>query len=267
MNKVVLVTGASSGFGRSICKLLSEKGHKAYGTGRKVENGEQVDGFTMVRLDVNDMNSVRAAVAYVKEKEGRLDVLVNNAGFGIVGSMEDTSIEEIKALFETNVHGVLRCCQAVLPQMREQKSGLIINIASIAGEFGLPFRGIYSASKAAVIAYTEALSIEMMDDGIKVCVVEPGDYKTNVSQNRQYAANISDHYRQRHEFMKGQIDNEIVKSRDPIEVAQTVERIVRSSSPKLRYRVGPFLQRIGPIIKRILPGRTFEKILKKQAGL
>lgn len=262
-----MVTGASSGFGRSICNVLAKKGHKSYGTGRKVQNGELVDGFSMVRLDVNDMGSVQAAVAYVLEQEGRLDVLVNNAGLGIVGSMEDTSVEEVKSLFETNVHGVQRCCQAVLPHMREQGSGLIINIASIAGEFGLPFRGAYSASKAAVIAYTEALSIELMDDNIKVCVVEPGDFKTNVSQNRQYAANVSAHYRERHDRMKANIDNEIVKSRDPIEVARTVERIVRTASPKLRYRVGPWLQRVGPIIKRILPGRTFEKILKKQAGL
>jgi len=267
MNKVVLVTGASSGFGHSACKLLAEKGYKVYGTGRKVSSGDPLDGFTMVQLDVNESSSVHSAIEYVIEQERRIDVLINNAGYGIVGPLEDTSISEIKALFETNVHGVLRCCQEVLPYMRKQGSGLIINIASIAGEMGLPYRGAYCASKAAVIAYTEALSIEVMNDGIKVCVVEPGDYKTNVSSNRQYAANVSEHYRERQLHMKNQIDNEIVKSRDPIEVAQAIEKLIRNPNPKLRYRVAPFVQRFAPVLKRILPGRVFEKIIMRHAGL
>ena len=267
MNKVVLVTGASSGFGRSTCKLLAEKGNRVYGTGRKVQSGDQVDGFTMVQLDVNDDLSVKTAIQFVIEQEGRLDVLVNNAGYGIVGSLEDTSIDEIKALFETNVHGVLRCCKAALPEMRKNRSGLIINVSSIAGEIGLPFRGAYSASKAVVIKYTEALSMEVLDDGIRVCVVEPGDFKTNVSENRRYAADIGTHYKDRHEHMKKQIDQDVASSGDPIAVAQAIERIVRSGGPKLRYRVAPLIQRMAPIIKRILPGRTFERMVKKDAGL
>ncbi|MFN2422505.1 MAG: SDR family NAD(P)-dependent oxidoreductase, partial [Cryomorphaceae bacterium] len=147
-NKVVLVTGGSSGIGLATCKYLQSRNCKVYGTSRKVsQNGEIVDGIPMLQLDLNQLPSIHTAVNFILEKEGRLDVLVNNAGVGIAGALEDTSTEEIETAFRTNVFGVFECCRAVIPQMRKQGGGWIVNISSIAGEFGLPFRGIYCATK------------------------------------------------------------------------------------------------------------------------
>jgi len=172
MSKVVLITGGSSGIGKSIGEFLHQKGFTVFGTSR---NPEKVQNsiFPLVALDVRDVNSIQKAIAEVIEKAGRIDVVINNAGVGITGPIEEIPTEEIKNNFETNFFGPIEVMKAVLPQMRAQKSGLIINVTSIAGYMGLPYRGIYSASKGALELITEALRMETKSFGIHI---------TNVAQ-------------------------------------------------------------------------------------
>jgi short-subunit dehydrogenase len=175
---VVLVTGASSGFGQETAALLSQRGFRVFGTSRKPA-GQSADlGYEMVRLDVDSDESVNSCVKALLERTGRLDVLVNNAGFVLTGGIEETSVEEAKAQFETNFFGAVRMVRACLPAMRKQGSGQIINMASIAAEIPTPFRGYYAAAKAALIAYSQALRHEVMSLGVKVSVVRILPYST-----------------------------------------------------------------------------------------
>ena len=180
MSKVILVTGASSGIGKSIAIFLSEKGYKVFGTSRNPKNVENFS-FEIIALDVLKMETIEKAIAYIIKKEGRLDVLINNAGMGITGPIEDTPTDEMRAVFNTNFFGAIDVMKAVLPQMRAQKSGLILNVTSIAGYMGLPFRGLYSATKGALELVTEAVSMEVKSLGIKAVNVAPGDFATNIA--------------------------------------------------------------------------------------
>jgi short-subunit dehydrogenase len=174
---VVLITGASSGIGQALAYTLMEKGYKVYGTSRGIKNEETIkakngSGFIkMIPLDVCSEVSVKNAVDYILQRELAIDILVNNAGFGIAGSVEDTSPEEALSQFDTNFFGVLRMIRAVLPKMREQKNGLIINVSSVAGLISVPYQSMYSASKYAVEAMTETLRLEVKPFGIRVSMV------------------------------------------------------------------------------------------------
>src|SRR6478736_1316416 len=186
MSKVVLITGGSSGIGKSIGNFLHQKGFTVYGTSR---NPEKVTGsvFPLVALDVRNSESIKSAVAEVIGLSGRIDVLINNAGVGITGPLEEIPASEIKNNFETNLFGPIEMMKAVLPQMRSQKSGLIINVTSIAGYMGLPYRGVYSASKGALELITEALRMEVKSFGINITNVAPGDFATNIAAGRFHA--------------------------------------------------------------------------------
>ena len=155
MSKVVLVTGASSGIGKAIATFLSAKGYIVYGTSRNPKN-EKDFSFELIALDVLKLDTINTAVNYILEKEGRLDVLVNNAGMGITGPVEETPTDEMRAVFNTNLFGAIDVMKAVLPQMRKQNAGTIINVTSIAGYMGLPFRGLYSATKACLLYTSDA---------------------------------------------------------------------------------------------------------------
>src|SRR5690606_38274451 len=183
MKRVVFITGGSSGIGKSIGEFLSEKGYTVYGTSR---NPQKVTGskFPLVALDVRDAATIKSAVAEVIEKEGRLDVLINNAGVGITGPLEEIPADEIKNNFETNVFEPIEVMKAVMPQMREQKSGLIINVTSIAGYMGLPYRSVYSASKGALELITEGLRMEVKGFGVTITNIAPGDFATNIAAGR-----------------------------------------------------------------------------------
>jgi short-subunit dehydrogenase len=189
---VVLVTGASSGIGKSIAEYLMKNGFKVYGTSRNVPDGNgkliatEGEGFIkLVQLDVCNEASIIKAVNYVTSQEGRIDILINNAGYGIAGSVEDTDPSEAFGQFDTNFFGVHRMCRNVIPVMRSQKQGLIINVSSVAGLISIPYQSMYSASKYALEAMTEAMRIELSQFGIKVSLVEPGDTKTGFTGSRQ----------------------------------------------------------------------------------
>lgn len=261
MNKVVLITGGSSGIGKSIGEFLHQKGYTVYGTSRNPEkNSDSV--FPLIALDVRNSASIIEAVNYIIASSGKIDVVINNAGVGITGPLEEIPTEEIKNNFETNFFGPIEVMKAVLPQMRLQKSGLIINVTSIAGYMGLPYRSVYSASKGALELITEALSMEVKDFGISITNVAPGDFATNIAAGRYHAPVIEG---SAYEAVYGrtlQAMNEHVDSgSNPNEMAEAVYQIITSPSPKIHYKVGAFMQKFSIVLKRILPDKVYEKML------
>lgn len=262
MVKVVIITGASAGMGHTTAKYLAEKGFRVYGASRRAETGRERDGFTELQMDVCDEASVARAISVVLEREGRIDALVNNAGIGLIGSMEDTSDAEARAVFDTNVFGLMNVSRAVLPHMRKAKSGTIINISSIAGKMGLPYRGIYSATKAAVLMITEATSSEVQAYGVRVCSILPGDFKTSINDNRQVvkAASQSD-YKEQTTRLNKQVNHEVQHSGNPIAIAKKVFDILQTNKPAMHYKVAKPLQKLSAFLHDMLPGRWFERIL------
>ena len=192
--KVVLITGASTGIGRATAKLLASKGYQVYGGVRSPERVEPLPGVELVRVDVRDDASVAAGVDVVLRKAGQIDVLVNNAGYNLVGAVEETSIEQAQALFDTNVFGVLRMIRAVLPTMRRERSGLIINVSSVLGFLPAPFMGLYASSKHAVEGLSKSLDHEVRGLGIRVTLVEPSFTNTPFESNSQRAADPVEAY-------------------------------------------------------------------------
>jgi NAD(P)-dependent dehydrogenase (short-subunit alcohol dehydrogenase family) len=257
---VVLITGASSGFGKTTASSLAQRGFRIFGTSRKA-SGEKQDGVEMLRLDITSDESVRDCVSTLLTKTGQIDILVNNAGQALVGGLEETSVEEAKAHFDTSFFGTVRMVNAVLPGMRKRRSGRIINVASLAGAFPVPFEGYYGAAKAALIAYTEVLRQELKALGIIVSVVEPGFYRTNLGNTRVAAANrISDYDEMRKRAHTALIES-FNKGGDPKEVADTIVKIIESPSPRLHYFVGK--EKSYVFMKRILPVSMMESQVRK----
>lgn len=260
--KVVLVTGGSSGIGKSIGTYLTEKGLKVYGTTRNKDKYPDFNAFNLINLDVRQPGTIERAVETVLKKEGRLDVLINNAGVGITGPIEETPHDEILNAFDTNFNGPVHMIKAVLPQMRKQGGGLIINITSIAGFMGLPYRGFYSASKGALNVLTEALRMETKDFGVKIVNVAPGDFATNIAAGRYHAPVKEDSpYGKAYSKTLQSIDDDVDSAGDPIEVAKAVYRLLRSKNPKPHHPVGAFLQKFSLTLKRILPNKIYERLL------
>lgn len=267
-NKIVLITGASSGIGQAIAGHLTSKGYTVYGTSRKAPfpaEKKTDDSFFMIQMDVNDTASVSKAIRFIIDKEKRIDVVINNAGWGISGAIEETSIEKTKQLFETNYFGTQRVIQTVLPTMRAQKKGTIINISSIGGVLGLPFQGLYSATKFAVEGMTEALRMELASFNINVVLVEPGDFKTGFTQHRENITtqNKNSAYQQLCNETTSVFEQDEQKGSSPGIVAPLIEKIIRSTNPKLRYRVGSFSQKFAAKIKGVFPDRFVQWILMK----
>lgn len=261
--KVVLVTGGSSGLGQAICLRLAAQGHQVYGTGRKVENGAQSDGFMLLRMDITDEQGVNRGVEEVLRREGRIDVLVNNAGLGIQGPAEDITPAMAMQLLDTNVLGAHRVCRAVLPGMRARKKGLIINITSVAANFGLPYRSFYSASKAALERYGEALAIELSRFGITVVNVQPGEFNTPIAGARLRPDSITPDHQPGYDKAMEVLGGSLHYSRDPDELARVVARIIASPRPKATYIVAQGVQRISVLAKKLLPGRLFQRMVGK----
>ncbi len=260
--KVVLITGGSSGIGKSIGTFLNSKGYTVYGTTRNPQNYPDFNAFELVQLDVKDVESIQKAISHVISKEGRLDVLINNAGMGITGPIEETPHEEILNVFETNFHGPIHMIKAVLPQMRSQGGGAIVNITSIAGYMGLPFRGYYSATKGALGILTEALRMETKDFGVTVTNVAPGDFVTNIAAGRYHAPVLDGSpYEDKYAQTIDAINNDVDSGGDPIQVAEAVYKIINQKRPKVHNPVGAFLQKFSLILKKILPDKVYEKLL------
>ncbi|WP_046757248.1 SDR family oxidoreductase [Kordia jejudonensis] len=262
MSKVVLITGGSSGIGKSIGILLASKGYTVYGTSRNPAKFTNFNEFNLLALDVRNTETIQKAVATIVQKEGRLDVLINNAGVGITGPIEETPDEEIHKAFQTNLYGPIAVMKAVLPQMRSQKSGLIINVTSIAGYMGLPYRGIYSASKGALELVTEAMRMETKMFGVEITNVAPGDFATNIAAGR-YHTPVFDNspYKEVYGNMLTEMDAHVDEGSDPKMMAEAVLSIIETKKPKIHYKVGAFMQKFSIVLKRILPDKMYEKLL------
>lgn len=261
MNQVIVITGASSGFGKATAERLATKGHSVYGISRrKMEHS----AIKSLQADVCDAASVAAAVQEVIAQEGRIDVLINNAGMGIGGALELATQEEIRLQMDTNFMGCVNLCQQVLPQMRKQGHGKIINISSIGGVMGLPYQGFYSASKFAIEGFTEALSAEVKRFGITVTMVEPGDFATGFTASRRNSeATLKDaSYGPVFRHSLELIEKEENGGLKPEKMAQRIEQIVNCRRPRLRYVVANLEQWASVVLKRIIPGNWFVDILR-----
>ncbi|WP_418511857.1 SDR family oxidoreductase [Corallibacter sp.] len=261
MSKVVLITGGSSGIGKSIGEFLTEKGYTVFGTSRNPDKYKN-SKFKLVALDVADFLSIQNAVKTVIDTAGHLDILINNAGAGITGAIEEIPDAEIKRNFETNFFGPINVIKAVLPQMRKQNSGLIINVTSIAGYMGLPYRGIYSASKGALELVTEAFRMEIKGFNIDMTNVAPGDFATNIASGRYHAPVLDDSpYKIPYGNTLKLMDSHVDSGKDPLLMAKAVYKIINTKKPKAHYKVGEFLQKFSIVLKRVLPDKVYEKML------
>jgi short-subunit dehydrogenase len=267
MDKVVLITGASTGIGNACAKYLALKGFKVYGTSRKASiPPKKIDGFELIKMDVNRNESIKAAIDYIIKNDNSIDILINNAGWGISGAIEDTSVEKAKELFETNFFGIHRVIKQVLPHMRKQKNGRIINISSIGGIIGLPYQGFYSSTKFAVEGYSEALRLEVKPFGVKVVIIEPGDIKTSFTGRREKITGLqqkSVYNKYAKRTIKIVEKDEQYGGIQPEKVAYMLYKIINKKNPKVRYKVGSFSQKLFGKLKAIFPDKLIQWILKK----
>jgi NAD(P)-dependent dehydrogenase (short-subunit alcohol dehydrogenase family) len=219
--------------------------------------------FKMIQMDVTDKSSVIKGIDSIMARESRIDVVVNNAGFAIIGSLEDTTIEEVKSQLDTNFLGALRVCRSILPTMRKQHSGYIVNISSIGELIGLPFQSAYSASKFALEGAMEALRMEVRPFGIHVVLIEPGDFQTGITTQRQKADNSTGSSAYHGTFQKVLriVESSERKASTPEPIARLINKIIQMNSPRLRCTVGTFSQRIAVPLKKVLPSRLFESLI------
>ncbi|WP_456378225.1 SDR family oxidoreductase [Lutibacter sp.] len=267
MSKVVLITGGSSGIGKSVGEFLTQKGFIVYGTSRNASKIKK-HPFKLVSLDVNNKETIIKAVEEVISNEGNLDILINNAGMGITGPIEETPTNEMRKVFDTNFFGAIDVMKAVLPQMRKQKNGLIINVTSIAGYMGLPFRGIYSATKGALEIVTEAIRMEVKTFGIIVTNVAPGDFATNIASGRYHTPVFENSpYKETYQSNLDLMDAHVDSGANPIEMAKAIYKIINTTNPKVHYKVGDFMQKFSIVLKKIVPDTWYEKLLMKHYKL
>ncbi len=276
-NPIALITGSNSGIGLATSLYLARRGYTVWATMRNLEKANELRKIIeserlpieIAQLDVRDDDSVKEAVTQIVQKSGRIDVLVNNAGYGLRGAIEEVSLDEWKAQFETNFYGVIRVTQAVLPQMRAQRSGAIVNISSVLGRMAIPFSGPYVASKFALEGLTETLRYELAPWNIKVVLIEPGFIATNFQQNAQLAQaaqNENSPYALFKQASARRIQRNIYRAAPPERVAETIYRAITHPRPKLRYAVGRDARLVLPL-RKLLPEGLFERILTRQLGL
>jgi len=267
MRKVILITGISSGFGKQTAALLAKNGHVVYGTVRKLTKAEP--NVQVLLMDLMKLESITDAVQTVIQKEDRIDVLINNAGMHTGGPIETLPIEYVKMQMDTNFMGLVHLSRAALPHMRKQGGGTIINFGSIGGLMGLPFQGFYSASKFAIEGFSEALRMEVKQFKINVVVINPGDFHTNNSSNRRgFLANSdSDPYQSQFNKTLSIIENDEAKGWFPEILAKKIVEIVESKKPKQRYVIASMEQKLAVVLKNILPGKIFGKILEGHYGI
>lgn len=263
MKKVILITGISSGFGKQTAKLLSDEGHIVYGTVRTESVSD--DEIHYLKMDLTDSDSIKSAVSKVFAQEGRIDVLINNAGMHTGGPIETSPIENIKLQMDTNFLGLIHLTREVLPIMRKQGGGTIINFSSIGGLMGLPFQSFYSAGKFAIEGFSEALRMEVKQFNIKVVMINPGDFHTNNSMNRRNflaPTGTDDPYREQFEKTLAIIEKDEAGGWNPEVLARKIVKIVACKNPRQRYLIASFEQKLAVVLKYILPGKWFRMILE-----
>jgi short-subunit dehydrogenase len=259
--KVILITGVSSGIGAACAEYLSALGHKVYGTIRKDVN--QTGSYNFIKMDITDEKSIQSGVKLIIEKEKRIDFLINNAGMGIAGPIEDCSMDDIQLQFDVNFFGLVRMCKAVIPFMKEQQGGTIINVSSLGGILGMPYQAYYCASKFAIEGFSETMHMELKQYKINTVLVEPGDIKTGFTGNRKI---INKDKLDSPEFAQYKKSIEVIEKDEnnganPKIVAKLICNIVGKKRPGFRYTATTLEQKPVSLLKRILPYSLFEKII------
>ncbi len=254
---VILITGASSGIGKTCFDHFTKLSHVVYGTSRS-----DFDAKSMLQMDVTKPDSIKTVVNYILEEHQRIDVLINNAGISLVGAAEDTQITEARAQMETNFWGVIHMNNAILPTMRKQHCGKIIHLSSLAGLFAIPFQSYYTASKHALEGYCESLRMEVDPFNIHIILVEPGNFRTAISENRIMAKeSFNDIYRESFQNAFGIITKGEKLGGDARKIALLVEKIIDSKAPKFRYLVGKPLEILAARVKPYIPQRLFQWLI------
>ena len=259
MSKTIIITGTSSGIGFALAEYFGKKGNKVYGLSRKSVSS---DFFVSIPTDITEKDQIDNAISEILKTETRIDVLINNAGMGMVGSVEDSTKEDISKLFNLNLIGSVQMMTAVLPKMREQKSGKIINVSSIGSEMGLPFRGFYSASKSALDKITEAIRYEVSPWNIDVCALHLGDIKTTIADHR-VKTRVSEPYEKVFNKVHDLMNSHVGEGTEPLDVAVYIEKLLDKNKWKAHYYFGKFGQKIGVPLKWILPQNMYENLMKK----
>jgi NAD(P)-dependent dehydrogenase (short-subunit alcohol dehydrogenase family) len=259
---VALVTGATSGIGQAAALALADAGFEVIGTGRNTARTAHHDGVTLVDLDVSSDESVAAVIQHVIERSGRIDVLINNAGIGSAGAAEESSVEQAQRLFNVNVFGVMRMTKAVLPHMRAQGRGRIINLSSVLGFLPAPYGAVYAATKHAIEGYSESMDHEVREHGVRVLLVEPAYTKTGFDANIVQPDTPLPVYAQQRRIADEIIASAIESGDDPATVAKVILAAATDAKPKLRYTAGPLAGRI-KTLRRIAPARAFDRQIRK----
>jgi short-subunit dehydrogenase len=271
MNKVVLITGSSSGIGLATSIFLARKNYLVYASMRNLKRSKELKKIIrdenlpiiILKIDVTKQNTINQAIKKIMKSSGKVDVLINNAGFGLFGCIEDLSINEIKQQYETNVFGQLRMINSVLPIMRRQKSGYIVNISSIGGRVSYPISGVYNSTKFALEGLTEALKIEVKKFGIKVILIEPDIVRTNFAKSLKFGKKVngeSPYKSVYEEYIPYYSSSELIGI-NPEEVAKTIYRAINSKNPKFRYIVGSDALKIA-FLRNIFPDRFIEFLIE-----
>ena len=257
-SRVVLITGTSAGIGQACAVHLQQQGYRVYGTSRHIQGSDT--GFKKIQMDIDDDLSVAAGIDLILAHESRLDVLVNNAGYGLAGAFEDTSIDEAKAQFETNFFGVMRVCLAALPVMRDQRAVYIVNISSLGGLFGIPFQSMYSASKFALEGAMEALRLEVKPFAVQIVLIEPGNFKTEFTLRRRKtaASERNSVYADPFKAALAVMEADETNGASPVQIAYLLEKIINTPAPRLRYAVGSNSDKLVISARKFLPERLFE---------
>ena len=263
---VVLVTGVSSGIGLAVATALAANGFEVFGTSRNPQRTAPIPGVELVQLDITSDASVTRAVSTVIERAGRIDILVNNAGIGVIGAAEESSIIQAQQLFDTNFFGLVRLTREVLPYLRAQGSGRIINISSVLGFLPAPYAALYAASKHAVEGYSESLDHETREFGVRVSVVEPAYTNTSFDTNAIDADSPIDSYATTREHVQQALTEAVHAGDDPAVVAQVVLKAATSRTPKLRYPAGPMARRLS-LLKKFAPTTLLDKGIRKASKL
>lgn len=261
--KVIVITGSSSGIGQTLANHFVERGHIVYGLSRSRKDTIQ---FKHIATDVTNKTNVFQSFQQIISETGRIDVLINNAGIGMLGAVEDVSKEDFDKLLDVNVYGVIYTMQAVLPLMRKQKSGHILNVSSIASNHGLPFRGFYSASKSIIDRLTESIRLENQHTGIEIATLNFGDINTPIAESRVQST-VSDFYKKKYEKLVPLIDEEVKKGMEPEKLIPIVEKFIHKTNLKPHYNIGKPIQKFSITLKRIIGQRMFEKLLANYSKL
>lgn len=261
--KVIVITGSSSGIGNTLANYFASKGHHVYGLSRS-KKGET--RFTHIKTDITDPENVKKSMDEIMKKESRIDVLINNAGIGMLGAMEDATPEGLKNIFDVNVYGSVYTMQAVLPYMRQQKYGHILNVSSIASNHGLPFRGCYSATKSAIDRITESVRLENLHTGLEILTVNFGDIRTPIAESRIHSP-VSSFYEKRFEKLEKVIDREVEEGLPPEDLIPIIEKFIHKKNLKPHYNIGKPIQKFSITLKRVIGQRMFEKLLARYSKL